>query len=243
MKYVDACQGSMWHLRVWPPASPEDAVHVPFRCRSWRHCGECREWKGAQDWCRVRDAVAKRTDWVYLVLTYDPKDWRDWRDQYKGSLPIWGKLQKRITREYGRFDYIQTWERHLRGGLHVNLLIGNAGIHAACVKNWKSWRRSWLEPTAVECGYGLRTWVELFRCGTADAMAGYLTKLARELTGASQKGQIPIDAPPHFRRLRASRGLLPPAIKSDWTGELCLTPDPDRKVGFGIDGEVPNDYR
>jgi hypothetical protein len=58
-------------------------------------------------------------------------------------------------------------------------------------------------------------------------MAGYLVKLARELVGADNKSQIPWDAPPHFRRLRATRGLLPPVHKSGMCGYLVFTPADD----------------
>jgi hypothetical protein len=56
-------------------------------------------------------------------------------------------------------------------------------------------------------------------------MAGYLVKLTRELTGAGPKNQIPVNAPRHFRRLRASKGLLPPRKKNDHvTGALVKIP-------------------
>jgi hypothetical protein len=59
----------------------------------------------------------------------------------------------------------------------------------------------------------------------ANAMAGYLVKLARELTGAAVKDQVPVNAPSHFRRLRASQGLLPPPYKNpEITGALHLEP-------------------
>jgi hypothetical protein len=55
-------------------------------------------------------------------------------------------------------------------------------------------------------------------------MAGYLVKLAKELTGAQAKkgDQAPLHAPRHFRRIRASRGLLPAQAKGagEWTGAL-----------------------
>jgi len=62
------------------------------------------------------------------------------------------------------------------------------------------------------------------RDNTSSGMAGYLTKLSRELVDANGKGQIPYDAPPHFRRLRASRGVLPKPHKSNLTGWLVTLP-------------------
>jgi hypothetical protein len=56
-----------------------------------------------------------------------------------------------------------------------------------------------------------------------DAMCGYLVKTAKELIGAAGKNQIPINAPRHFRRLRASRGLLPPVHRNpDITGMMVF---------------------
>lgn len=74
---------------------------------------------------------------------------------------------------------------------------------------------------AVAVGFGFRTWVEPLRPGAELTLAGYLTKLSRELTGAGFKDQVPVNAPPHFRRLRASRKLLPkPFHRKGWTGIL-----------------------
>ncbi len=94
---------------------------------------------------------------------------------------------------------------------------------------------------AMKAGYGKVMWLEpIYDRG---GIAGYMQKLsdvligdkkreddrykkaAAELVGAAKKGfaqnQIPMEAPPHFRRLRASQGLLPPVKKDpEITGEL-----------------------
>lgn len=193
-------------------------------------------WKGAQDWTRVRDAIATRKDWVYVVLTFAQGDWPNWFAQYREACPIWSKLRQRILRKYGKFDYIQTWERHAKKGIHCNLLIGNKPLWRAVKRNRRHWQWNVLRPMVRQCGFGKVTWVKAYKENTANAMAGYLTKLARELVGAGSKGQIPFDAPPHFRRLRASRGLLEPAHKSDMTGWLSFTPL------VTDDGEVVHPY-
>ncbi len=96
--------------------------------------------------------------------------------------------------------------------------------------------RSW----AMAAGYGKVIWLEPIydRAG----LAGYLQKLSdlligdttrakkeelvKELVGSAKKGPIRTqtpdqDAPPHFRRLRPSRGLLPPVKKNpEYTGEM-----------------------
>ncbi len=216
---VLACSSLEWHLEIWDPeASHPIPKHLPWSCRSWRHKGECRQWKGAQDFARVAYAIKKWGDWVYIVLTFDPSRIPDPKDQYKKGVELWSKLRKRMVREYGAMRYIQTWERFQRGGAHVNLIVNNDNFFQLACENWQSLRRTWLEPHAVASGFGFRTWVEPVD-GT-DGMAGYLTKLSRELTGSGEKNQIPIDAPAHFRRIRSSQRTLPPPLKSKLTGRL-----------------------
>jgi len=137
----------------------------------------------------------------------------------------WDKFRKRLVRLYGPIEYVQTLERHKKGGCHVNVVVGSADLAQVVENDWRLWRRSVLVPMATDCGFGPVCWVE--RCDEASGrLAGYITKLASELTGAEGKSQIPEDAPPHFRRLRASRGLLPPVPVSELTGQLVKVPIP-----------------
>lgn len=71
-------------------------------------------------------------------------------------------------------------------------------------------------------------------------MAGYLVKLARELTGSARKDQVPVDAPSHFRRLRASRGLLPAAFtgSGEYTGEMRQKPKEQVECDLVIENEL-----
>ncbi len=218
-KSVLSCEAASWHLEIWDPEKKNPTPkHLPWACRSWRHKGDCRRWKGAQDFARVAWAIKKYGDWVYLVLTFDPANIPEPRDQYRKGVELWAKLRKRITREYGQMRYIQTWEKFQRGGAHVNIIVNNENFFARACQDWQGLRRHWVEPAAVACGFGFRTWVE--PVDGIDSMAGYLTKLSRELTGAGEKNQIPTDAPAHFRRIRASQKTLPPPLKSDLTGRL-----------------------
>lgn len=217
MGYIEACRRGAWSLLLWHREDPKQERCVRFRCRSWRHEGECSEWRGAQDFERVSAATSSRKDWVYVVLTYASKQWRDLMALYRATVVHWSALRKRLARRFGVVAYVQTWEAHRSGYPHVNLLIGNPVFFADAVADWRFLRRAWLEPNAVACGFGQRTWLEPMR--SAAAMAGYLTKLSRELVGHGRKNQSPLMAPKNFRRLRASRGVLPPPYKDpDWTG-------------------------
>jgi hypothetical protein len=108
---------------------------------------------------------------------------------------------------------------HQSGYPHVNVTISNRQIHAAAGREKDKNNPSWLSAAAEECGFGWKCHASPMRDG--PGMAGYLTKLGLELAGAARKNQVPVNAPRHFRRIRASRGLLPQRFKDpDITGQL-----------------------
>lgn len=219
LSYVQACQNEAWHLEVWKKDGTGDRRIIPYRCRSWRCEGDCRRWRASSDFARVEEAVRKRDDWTYCVFTYDQKKWDSQTAMYRAGVHIWSKLRKRLTWEFGKIAYVQTWEQHRSGAPHVNVLIGNSDIANWASYDWRALRREWIRPAAQACGFGKVCWVEPVT--SLDMMADYLVKLACELTDADEKGQTPIAAPRHFRRLRASQGLLPPPHKNpDITGVL-----------------------
>jgi len=148
--------------------------------------------------------------WVYLVLTMIHGNYSSEWAAYNAGYFNWQKLSKRLIRAHGSLDYIQTWEAHTSGFPHANVAIYNPSIWDACKgEGWRKFRQ-YLKPILVECGFGYVVHVEPLRPDTGQGLAGYLTKLSRELTGSSVKNQVPVNAPPGFRRLRASRGLLEP---------------------------------
>lgn len=231
MRYVDACQNGDWHLHLWPIGELHDdgtkCERIPYLCRSWRCAGECRTWRASLDWWRIKSGLEKRDDWVYLQLGFrQPEDeFGRWQTYFKAG-KAWDKLRKRLTRLYGPLAYVQTWERHKRGGAHVNLVVGNRQVAEAVETDWRDWRRNVLKPHLAPSGFGPVCYVR-----RVDEQSGrfswYLTKLANELTGQDVKSQVPTDAPPHFRRIRASRGLLPPKPEPECTGELVKFPIPE----------------
>jgi hypothetical protein len=127
-----------------------------------------------------------------------------------------------MYRAFGRFRYVQTWERFQAGGCHVNLITANRAILKMLGDLATPDKPPWFVLNGQDCGFGYKCWGEPLT-GRPGDIAGYLTKLARELTGAGIKNQIPLDAPRHFRRLRASRKTLPPRRKSEWTGRLVFS--------------------
>lgn len=206
-----------------------------FKCRSWRHEGECRQWKGAQDFTRIREALASRSAWLYLVNGFDQGELPDLETGYRDGGRRWNRLRSALHRRWGKIEYVQTWEQHKTGYPHLNTAIYNKRMLDYCTvegcdhvkrvgrsvrlcDGYAQLRREYRE-LAERAGFGRVLWLEPVR--DQERMAGYLVKLAREITGAAQKDQTPTRAPRHFRRLRASRGLLPKVHKNEAiTGEL-----------------------
>lgn len=240
LSYVGACEQQKWHLQLWRrDGSDPTRLHIPFRCRSWRHAGECRQWCGKCDFVRCLAAIEANEHWTNLVLTYPHRDWPRVGQLFRFGLVSWARFRKRIVREFGPMKYIQTWEVHRSGYPHVNVVVSNEWFHwRARVEN-VAFIREWLRPAVKECGFGKELFVTPVY--NAAGMAGYLTKLARELTGASVKNQVPVNAPRHFRRLRASKGLLPKRFKTtEFTGRIIPTPLPKSPPsGEMVNADIP----
>lgn len=243
---VRACEAASWSTYRWPAEGAAEAEEVqvaPFFCKSYR-CRRCGSLVARDDYRRIEAAAKSRAWWLYAVLTFDPKAWDSSWSCYSGAGELWDKrLRRRLERSYGKLDYVQTWERHTgaRQFPHMNILMTGPGLREAVLeqgieRRWDArgahgkgrwcrfpkWRTTWLAKVAPQCGFGQRVWAEPVE--NAGEMAAYLTKAAHDLAGARWKDgdQTPIGAPPHFRRFRASRGLLPPRAKPDpgWTGIL-----------------------
>lgn len=147
-------------------------------------------------------------EWVYIVLTFARESFESVFEAYRGLYHCWDKLRSRFIRKWDRLEYISLAEQHRDGFPHLNVLVCNKALWKACSE--EGWRevRKWLELNAVECGFGFRTWVEQVR--SDEAIAGYFVKLCSEVVSKPKElDQTPTEAPPHFRRLRTSRGLLP----------------------------------
>lgn len=222
-----------------------------YKCRSWRHLGECSKWKGKQDFVRIKRAIEKLgNNWVYVVLTFDRE--KDLYDAYRGIVFAWDKLRKRLMREYGPIQYITLIEQHKDGYPHINILIHNEKLFEACnaeyevtplkecfrenslpetgpaaIYGWRWEKVRWWDNAVTGSGFGPIFWLEPMR--SSEAISAYFVKLTGEMAGQmsseliknESQSQNPVVAPKHFRRLRASQGLLDPIEKDeDLTGEL-----------------------
>lgn len=196
---------------------------IPYKCRSWRHEGECRLWRGAQDFTRIEEAMAKHSEWSHITLTYYQRGRSLSSKLFRDGVRCWAKMRKRIAYDHGPFKYIQTWEVTRKLWPHVHLAISNKDLFSNRGDDYKLAFDKTLGSMAVDCGFGREGWLKPLV--DAESFAGYLCKLAKELTGGGKDYQVPVNAPKNFRRLRASVGLLPPAHKDpDITGILLKYP-------------------
>jgi hypothetical protein len=160
-------------------------------------------------------------------LTLPPEDHRsnDIPGLYKTIYERWRTLKDRINYEWGKTQFITLIEQHRSGVPHVNVLIRNSALAQASEGDgWKGLRgeNGKFFKHVVESNFGKRLWLEPIR--DKEAIAGYFVKLMGEVTKGSQ---VPVMAPKHFRRIRASRGLLPPTFKqvgTNFEGKLYRCP-------------------
>lgn len=215
-KSMKACKSGSWTIAYWDKKNPGRQFHKVYKCKSWRHGGACRKAKGAEDFARIRDGLEKYDGWCYMVLTIGDRD-RDRDDVYKRLVYALQNFQQYLKRKYGNpYKYVALIEQHRDGWPHVNILVHNPVFFAATDKRFRETRQD-CKAAAERCGFGRIFWLD--SVSNKEAIAGYFVKLVGE---AVKMTQSPLAAPRRFRRLRASRGLLPPIFRNEgYTGRLC----------------------
>jgi hypothetical protein len=244
--FTQRCEQGKLATVLWD-SETRDARVVRGYCKSYR-CRVCGSLVAKVIRDRIAAAVAKRAWWLYLVVTFDPKDFDHSWDAYKRAGVLWDdKLRKRMAREFGPFVYVQTWERHVRASAfpHMNLIVSGEGLRAAVEEAGTEWRfdpraghgtgawcnfthlRKWFARAVPQCGFGKRVWAQVL--DDAPSMAAYLAKATEDMSAARWKDgdQTTIGAPRKFRRLRASRGLLPKVETDPFLEGLVVPCEPD----------------
>ncbi len=243
---VEACRTSQdsegrlgWTL-AWINRRTGETGSFPFACRSWRCC-YCSARVILEDRDRISEALGAHDAWCAITLTIDPGRWVGRWAAFRGLYYRWNRLIKRLRRRYpGDLAYIATAERTRKGWPHLHAVVHSEGLLAELralglgepyqnrAGEWKRtprWVTRVLRPMVR--GAGWARVLHAAELNTHEALAPYLAHHSADPLASprSRKAyQRPLNAPPHFRRLRASRGCLPPR-------RSVLERDPDRLVG------------
>lgn len=189
-------------------------------------------------------------DLLLVVLTLTPEERRRPLDeQYQALEPKWTLLQKYLTRGWGdvppmgRFKFVTVVEQHRDGVPHMNVIVHSPALaqhlrehppNAADVAAKRGPR--WFRDLVAHVGWGplasighaigkheLASYVGKTGAGSAPhpTAVGEVVKLS----------QLPVMAPRRMRRLRSTKGWLPPARRPthpDWTGKMVQIPTPEK---------------
>ncbi|AGC45452.1 hypothetical protein MYSTI_04152 [Myxococcus stipitatus DSM 14675] len=223
-----------------------------YQCRSWRHEGDCARWVSQRDYARIMLALEplRVEDLVLVVLTLDPERAEPTLDgQYQGLQPRWAMLAKYISRGWGeggvpalgRIDFVSVVEQHRSGRPHLNVIIHSPELAQqlrerpptaadVAAKRGPHWWRS----LVAHCGWGPLSSIGHAR--SKEDVASYSVKVSKAavphptMVGEVVKlAQLPTAAPPRMRRVRSSKGFLPPARRPpdpEREGSLFLHPTP-----------------
>ncbi|WP_223632017.1 hypothetical protein [Corallococcus sp. EGB] len=188
---------------------------------------------------------------LLVVLTLDPRTApAELDERYRCLQPRWAMLQKYLTRGWdaggvprlGKIKFVSTVEQHRNGSPHMNVIIYSPELAqllreepASEAEEARGVGPRWWRDLVAHCGWGHRSSIGHAR--SKSDVASYTVKVEKgavphpTLVGEVVKtSQLPTWAPPKTRRLRATKGWLPPARKPthpDWTGELVQAPTPE----------------
>ena len=224
-------------------AETGERVVARFRCGGWR-CPYCGPTEARILMYRLRDALAAAEGsepWWFCTFTMRPGDWGSQRAAYLGARGCYERLLCRLRRVLGgggrhgaraASAYLSVWERTRRGWPHVHVVLRIEGMTEAILASGAAaatyrgtelvrvsgWQRRVLAPAAEAAGFGPQ-----LSCDSVDdvgGLSGYFSKLASEVAGAKAYQQ-PVTSPYRFRRVRASRGLVPPRRRAaGWNGSV-----------------------
>ena len=165
--------------------------------------------------------------------------WRDKRAAFEALSGCWDAVRRELGPVYGTpcpagaaaarsrvrrsrrtLRYAATVEQHKDGFPHLNVLLHAPQLAQRVREGEGAAVLAELLPVFVRAGFGYQLHIDAVDAQRGD-LAHYLIKQApcagnmdHELLKATQ---LPVDGGWHFRRLRSSRGFLPPAPESEWT--------------------------
>lgn len=228
-----ACASRTWRLAGWNTSTGE-CYESTFKCRSWRHEGACRRDVASADASRITAALMAypADEMVYMVLGLGARERAMSGSQFEAYADLrdkWGaSLAKKLARRFGLMRMVATVEAHRDGWPHVNVILWcprlaqltrgaeheagiGQGARLRVVKGPKSARprhriERVMREMAVSSGFGWNVRVEAVN--NRGALGAYLGQLSVEV---GKTAQVPVEAPAHFRRIRASKGFLLPS--------------------------------
>jgi hypothetical protein len=227
-----------WWIWSWRYNDPGSKLRAPYKCGSWR-CEACARHEASVTFARIREACEglDPEGFVFGVLTLDRdgyaggEPWSDVTTAYRaiGRLCArWMRGVRQWMRAEGMTPLGREWcavvEAHRSGWPHLNVMMYAPELARAIAAEYERDRadgrthrqatlmRGPMLAIARASGWGPQSTVE--RCRSAEALTGYLLKLARQHDAAvgevAKVTQAPTAAPERFRRLRSGRGWLPP---------------------------------
>lgn len=193
IQWMNACERNAWTIETWNKCTPGERKRFAFKCKSWRHSGECQRWKNAQDFARIKETLEPFgvDELVFVVLTW-PGDKRGSDAEiiaaYKKMLPFWKELARRIRAlacsegwahvkpRRGRPANGNDRQKIVRGKLRYIRTLeqqGDGSPHlnaiivsrelADWVKRSPEGARRWLKDTAAEIGFGCQAFIDVAR--------------------------------------------------------------------------------
>ena len=250
-RYVRACAAGSYSLLLRDPRTGRVRV-APYRCRSWRHAGDCARARAARDYRRILDALTARRpqDLVFLVITLPrPRTGGDPVEAYHHLQRAWPRFRKRLARRWGLRGYVATLEVTKAGWPHLNIIADCPGLARRCYVRRRHGLalargdKEVLEAELVAAGFGPVSFCE--RPLRRARLAGYVTKLAkavpvhaygRTVAEATKQSQLPLCLPRGTRRLRQSRGFLARPHRSGLEGMLVRRSPADVRYAADMAG-------
>jgi hypothetical protein len=221
-KSVDACKNKNSTFAFWKKDAPNTILFKAFKCKSWRCKGGCASKIQHRDYTRIMEGIAAHPgQYFFAVLTFNPKDYKNYEHAYTSISENSNALLRRMTKDFGVISWVQVTEQHKSKWPHVNFLFKFENEFINNEEDCEKFRARWLVKNAYECGFGKRVSCDLVK-GSCEKIANYISKTGMEnsdrvASEVTKLSQLPISAPIGFRRLRSSTRFLPKIKKG--TGE------------------------
>lgn len=219
-RYVQACADRAWtlvlHLRGRARSKANRRIY-PYKCRSWRHAGDCARWRASYEFRRVKDALERQGNrgLTFLVLTFDQtptathRPTRKWKNRWEAFRALWRAWQSfrqaiertfpgaHVARRKGA-RAVLSYGTEARSGFVSTVEAHRSGWpHLNVILVNDGLRRAlverpdearrWLVTHAVRCGFGFALFAEPVR--SREEIASYIVKLAGEVGRRRRRGR------------------------------------------------------